>query len=325
MSVDITIQGYSGFFSSQFPREWAEYELYGSRCLYASGTFGSLLIQLIGSPPYQVLYTVSAPVQDTDVSISLPSAGLVVHCSPDHPFCMETMRWGSIVLPTHSVSLFSQPAWEATVHLTGNRFYSFFTVVYPPQVVIRQLSFFPGLDNLKTDLEAGKPVLFTSPAGMQTAGLPYSIYRILHTPFTPLSKPFYDELLLLLLTAVFKSVTTNSNKQLFTPNTIGNIISAKKWIDEHLDVHYTISELARKAGINEFKLKKGFKEMYGTGLYGYLLVQRLAIAKATLEQTTQTIRQIALKAGYKSAANFSAAFKKRFGLTPLAYRRKLPR
>ena len=51
--------------------------------------------------------------------------------------------------------------------------------------------------------------------------------------------------------------------------------------------------------------------------------QRLARAWAALEQTGCSVAEVAHGAGYSSAANFSTAFKRRFGISPKLVRARV--
>lgn len=82
----------------------------------------------------------------------------------------------------------------------------------------------------------------------------------------------------------------------------------------------TLSQLARKTGLNEFKLKKGFKEVFGNTVYGYLLEHKLENARIMLLEEENTISEIAYKTGYSSTSHFSTAFRKKFGFAPSAIR-----
>ena len=79
--------------------------------------------------------------------------------------------------------------------------------------------------------------------------------------------------------------------------------------------------LAHKMGMNDFKLKKAYKQLYGTTLFEDFLHARMKKAKSLLEETEQSIVAIAEMAGYKNVSSFSVAFKKYFGQTPGGYRR----
>jgi AraC-like DNA-binding protein len=70
------------------------------------------------------------------------------------------------------------------------------------------------------------------------------------------------------------------------------------------------------AGINEFKLKKGFKETFGVTAFGYLADVRLGLAKDDILAGRRSATEIAFALGYSSLAHFSHAFKKKFGVSP---------
>jgi len=86
--------------------------------------------------------------------------------------------------------------------------------------------------------------------------------------------------------------------------------------------HIHIPMLADKAGINEFKLKVGFRELFQTSPYQYRLRLCLVRAKELLEVTDDTIDQIAAKVGFDTYNGFSTAFKKAFNIPPTVYRNR---
>ena len=97
---------------------------------------------------------------------------------------------------------------------------------------------------------------------------------------------------------------------------------AKALIDKDPVTHIHIGKLADKAGINEFKLKLGFRELFQTSPYQYRLHLCLEKAKGLLEETDDTIDQIASKVGFETYNGFSTAFKKAFHIAPTEYRNR---
>ena len=95
---------------------------------------------------------------------------------------------------------------------------------------------------------------------------------------------------------------------------------AKSIIEKDPVKHIHISVLADKAGINEFKLKLGFRELFQTSPYQYRLHLCLEKAKGLLEQTDDTIDQISSKVGFETYSGFSTAFKKVYHMAPTEYR-----
>lgn len=97
---------------------------------------------------------------------------------------------------------------------------------------------------------------------------------------------------------------------------------ARSLIEKDPVAHIHIPALADKAGINEFKLKLGFRELFQTSPYQYRLHLCLKKAKQLLEETDDTIDQIASRVGFGTYNGFSTAFKKAFHLAPTEYRHR---
>jgi AraC family transcriptional regulator, transcriptional activator of the genes for pyochelin and ferripyochelin receptors len=97
---------------------------------------------------------------------------------------------------------------------------------------------------------------------------------------------------------------------------------AKLLIEKDPVSHLHISMLADRAGINEFKLKQGFRELFQTTPYQYRLQLCLSKAKQLLKETDDTIDQIASKVGFDTYNGFSTAFKKAYKYMPTTYRNR---
>jgi len=94
------------------------------------------------------------------------------------------------------------------------------------------------------------------------------------------------------------------------------LIEAKEYLDLKIDSPPTIIELSKIIGINEYKLKKGFKQLFGTTIFGYIHHRRMSLAKRLLLGTDKSAKEIAYETGYSSPQHFSTAFKKKFGVSP---------
>ena len=95
----------------------------------------------------------------------------------------------------------------------------------------------------------------------------------------------------------------------------GRIIQARDYLLKHMDAPPSLPELSRIAGLNAYKLKNGFKEVFNTTVYGYLNDVKLTQAKEQLLAGVN-IKAIALQLGYGSVQHFSTAYRKKFGLPP---------
>jgi AraC family transcriptional activator of pyochelin receptor len=81
----------------------------------------------------------------------------------------------------------------------------------------------------------------------------------------------------------------------------------------------TIRELSREVGLNEFRLKSGFREVYGNTVFGFLLDYKLEKSRVMLESDQYKINEVAYALGYTNPSHYIAAFKKKYGLTPKKY------
>ena len=81
----------------------------------------------------------------------------------------------------------------------------------------------------------------------------------------------------------------------------------------------SLQELANNVGLNIKKLKEGFKQIYGTTVYGFLFDYKMELARKLLESRAHNVNEVGLKVGYSTASHFIAAFKKQYGITPKKY------
>lgn len=101
-----------------------------------------------------------------------------------------------------------------------------------------------------------------------------------------------------------------------TAGDIERIRYAQSYLIQHSLQPPSLMELSRIAGINEFKLKKGFKEVFNNTVFGYLADHKLSEAREMLLYRQMPIKEVADQLGYSSVQHFSKAFKKKFGVAP---------
>lgn len=84
----------------------------------------------------------------------------------------------------------------------------------------------------------------------------------------------------------------------------------------------SVEELSKRAGTNQFKLKKLFHHFFNNTPYGLLLEIRMNNAYQLLESKQCQVSVAADRVGYSHASNFSTAFIKHFGIPPKAVAKK---
>lgn len=91
---------------------------------------------------------------------------------------------------------------------------------------------------------------------------------------------------------------------------------AKTYLIQHYELPPTIAELARIAGINEFKLKNGFKELFCDTIHNFVNNYKMDIALRMLSEGQTKANQVAFDLGFSSLQHFSKAFRQKFGYPP---------
>lgn len=96
---------------------------------------------------------------------------------------------------------------------------------------------------------------------------------------------------------------------------IARVEAARTLMQEQMDRELTVQYLCLATGLNEFKLKDGFRKLYGISPHRLLTELRMQRAWELLETGCQ-VAQAAYRVGYRHPANFSAAFTRFHGRTP---------
>lgn len=94
------------------------------------------------------------------------------------------------------------------------------------------------------------------------------------------------------------------------------LYEAEKILISNLDSPPSLNELSKQIGLNTFKLKKTFKELFGVPVFKYLQNERLTKAHDLLRAGDTSIQEAAWHVGYDSLSSFSNAFTKKYGVRP---------
>lgn len=94
------------------------------------------------------------------------------------------------------------------------------------------------------------------------------------------------------------------------------------YIRDHLHEDITVEDLATRVNYNAYYFIHLFKKHLGISPYYYIQSLRLHKAAALLQSTEQSISAIAQAVNFSDASRFAAAFRKRYGVTPLRYRKE---
>jgi AraC-like DNA-binding protein len=103
---------------------------------------------------------------------------------------------------------------------------------------------------------------------------------------------------------------------LLSPHDVERLERARRILLGRIEEPPSLPELARSAGLNEVKLKAGFKTLFGSSVYAYLRHHRMEEAHRMLRQRLYTVTEVAQRVGYANPSKFAEAFRKQFGVNP---------
>jgi AraC-like DNA-binding protein len=126
---------------------------------------------------------------------------------------------------------------------------------------------------------------------------------------------FLESKILELLSIQLHQAESKAATKGFNKDDVARLQEAKQIIAQNLQTPCSLIELARKTGLNDFKLKKGFKALFGHTVFGYLFELRMDNAYRLL-QDGKSVSEVAEIIGYKNPHHFTAAFKKKFDFLP---------
>lgn len=196
-----------------------------------------------------------------------------------------------------------------------------FVVQFTKEAFLKQVANSSGkLINFGKKITMGKPVVFSAQSCFIDANIHAAINAILNCRYEGGIKKMFFLSKCIELLALQAEAFEKAEQKKFTYCKTGydreRILFAHDYLLQHYDVPPTLAELARAAGINEFKLKNGFKEIFNNTVFGYLTDYKMELAKNELQQGVRTASQLAYDLGYSSLQHFSRVYKKKFGVSP---------
>src|SRR5687768_7634086 len=94
-------------------------------------------------------------------------------------------------------------------------------------------------------------------------------------------------------------------------------------IEGDLAREWDVVQLAERVNLSASRFRHLFKEETGQSVKQYLRELRLERAEFLLRTTFLAVKEVRLRAGLSSTTHFVQYFKRRYGVTPSAYRKLL--
>ena len=127
-------------------------------------------------------------------------------------------------------------------------------------------------------------------------------------------------------------LSTHSSGQLpyaaMTQNDVHNdaiVRDIQSWIAANYSESNPVEKMAAKSGLKSRTFARRFRAATGYHPLEYVQELRIESAKRMLEMEVHGVEEISGNVGYEDTASFRRLFKKKSGLTPMAYRKKFAR
>lgn len=159
-----------------------------------------------------------------------------------------------------------------------------------------------------------------------TPEMQLALRQLLRCPFQGITKRMYLESKILELLALMTE--QEQSNRLAAPiqmDEVDRIYEARKILLQRINHPPSLIELARSVGLNDNALKRGFRRVFGTTVFGYLHDYRLEQAQQLLTSGEMSVSEVASAIGFESRSYFSIAFRKKFGMNPKEYQLRCKR
>lgn len=261
--------------------------------------------------------------------------------------CLDTTpKHSQIVLKFHLSGLISGLIWGINDEMLGSP--GSFALIHWPEGTAGAVEFISGSEVCTIELAIAPELLRTMieepdehhPVALQrllnTVQNPYyqpgqtnplmaiALQQILHCPYQgPTRRLYLESKGLELIALYFEQLKVDQPSLQKThrlkPEDISQIYVARDILIRQMDNPPSLLSLARQVGINQQKLKKGFRQVFGTTVFGYLHNCRMERAAQLLQDNQTTVASVAQTVGFAHRGCFAAAFKCKFGINPSDY------
>lgn len=117
------------------------------------------------------------------------------------------------------------------------------------------------------------------------------------------------------------STTNHEKRSSYRKQQVDIVKAVNEYISTQFMKRITIDSLSDRFDIPTSTLKRCFKGVYGTTIHQYLKECRINAAKRLLQESDQSVLEIANAVGYENGSKFTSAFKEATGVTPSDYRK----
>lgn len=209
-----------------------------------------------------------------------------------------------------------------------------FEMFYPSKTMYRSILMTINVENLKTLLGSGtkdeneflnmiinsnQPLLFEEVLSPQIQKV---AMEFINNDIPESLGQFYyrikaEELLCLLFAELYKR--ENSEVHALNEQDVIRVYQIRDKVISNLSTPPVLNELAEEVGMSESKLKRLFKQIFGSSIYNYYQKFRMQEAAKLLKERNLNVSDVGYQLGFSNLSHFTRLFEKHMGMKPKKY------
>jgi AraC-like DNA-binding protein len=218
------------------------------------------------------------------------------------------------------LQLFASPSSRSTVRLRAHVKNQAFRIAFNPALIRALASRHAEVERLAAHVNSGTPFCGKPIQAPSVQRLLDEANEILESDHYGAIRPMFLESRALSWLAMALAAREGQRVNRPAAREVERMHDARDLLLSRLADPPTLAEVATAVGTNDFALKRNFKAVFGQPVYGYLLGVRLTEARRLLEDTSDSVKEIAAAVGYAHPNHFSTAFRRSYGVSPARYR-----
>lgn len=302
-------------FTDQLPNALDEYLVQGASSVYTSGSFGHVLFQqfqsngiLIRLQHFLLNRSCTFIMQEEE-----PMLKLRFHLTNHIQYHIEGL--GNIVFYEQGYNLLYIPFQNYRLNFQHAGVYFTIDVHYPAYTLCQKLPPLVLMNDFQKKVIHQQPAMLVPVNQVASRTLLTQVNQLINAGKRSTASVHSRSMALLTLCLEYIS-----EHPVWEPVTLSMpdaqaVYTARIKMEENIKQEWTLKELTQLTGLNDYKLKTGFHQLYHSSPADYLRDIRMEKAWQLLSGKKYSVSQVAEEVGYTNLSAFSKAFKKYYNIT----------
>lgn len=296
-------------FKQSLPGDWKGSILSGSEPYSYEGPLGSVTLQKFHDHKFSICYTTANFLRKTKLSWEEGSS-LRLQYVLDGGYRYKGDLGKMIKLRPGQLNAVWSPGRETLAEFKKGSF-EMLHISFSPEIVKELLPLFPEVRSFQPESSV-----------QWIEDKQKSIYELLNAHYSGDARRFFYETKIREHLLSFLLPSPKQGLEKYSEDEIERVHIVDHKILKDLTQHHSAADLAHFVKLPEAKLIALFKEIIGVSMFERYKEAKLQKARKYLLETDIQVKVLFEMVGYESYTGFVEAFKERFGISPLQYRKR---